>query len=359
MTTRLLAGTLLLAVPLAAGGRHAAARDDVAGADADSRLPARLVQTGLYRAEDVRMVDERNRAFAPQYPLWSDGAVKRRWMFLPEGTRIDGSEPARWRFPVGTRFWKEFAFGGRRVETRLLWKTADAGWLAAAYVWNEAGTDALLAPEAGLPGVVEIAPGRRHGIPSRADCAACHGSERAPLGVNALQLSDDRDAQAIHGEPLMPGMVTYRALLDARLLISHGDMAAGREPRVAARHPQARAVLGYLAANCGTCHDGSAAITAQVPSLAYADIMRDGDAVARSLIGQPTRWQAPGMGNRPALLLDLHAPEASALLLRMASRRPSSQMPPLGTVVRDEQALEAIRGWLESVRAERAMRTTQ
>lgn len=359
MTAGRLTATMILAVLLTAGSRHAPAGAEPFRVDAHARLPARLAETGLFRSDGTAIVDERNRPFAPQYPLWSDGANKRRWMFLPEGTRIDGSDPARWRFPVGTRFWKEFAFGGRRVETRLLWKTAASGWLAATYVWNDAGTDARLAPEAGLPGVVEIAPGRRHSIPSRGDCAACHGPERAPLGVNALQLSDDRDPHAIHGEPLTPGLVTLRTLLDARLLTPHRSGAAGGQPRIAARHPLTRAMLGYLAANCGTCHDGGAAITAQVPSLAYKDIMRDGDAVARSLVAQPTRWQAPGTGNRPTLLLDLDAPEASALLLRMASRRPSSQMPPLGTVVRDEQALDAIKGWLESAIAERSTRASR
>jgi hypothetical protein len=33
----------------------------------------------------------------------------------------------------------------------------------------------------------------------------------------------------------------------------------------------------------------------------------------------------------------------------MGSRRPASQMPPLGTVVRDEQASELVRRWIESL----------
>ena len=31
--------------------------------------------------------------YVPQYPLWSDGAQKRRWMRLPPGTSIDASDP--------------------------------------------------------------------------------------------------------------------------------------------------------------------------------------------------------------------------------------------------------------------------
>ena len=60
-------------------------------------------------------------------------------------------------------------------------------------------------------GAVELAAGRRHDIPGASDCRACHGADRpGPLGFNALQLSTDRDPNAIHGEPLAPGMTTLR-----------------------------------------------------------------------------------------------------------------------------------------------------
>jgi cytochrome c553 len=292
------------------------------------------------------VVDERNRPFSPHYPLWSDGAAKRRWVYLPPGSTIDASDAFAWSYPVGTRFWKEFAFDGRKVETRLLWKASSAGWVAASYAWNEEQTDALLAPEAGLPGIVEIAPGRRHGIPARADCAACHGSPARPLGFGALQLSTDRDPNAIHGEPLGPGMLTLATLVgEGRLAPARQDLVIS-PPRIRAGSPRTRAVLGYLAANCGACHDRSDAITANLPSLAYADLAADGDAVAKSLVGRATRWQAPGVPDGKSVVLDPGAPDHSALLARMRSRRSSSQMPPLGTVVRDQQALDALALWL-------------
>ena len=62
-------------------------------------------------------------------------------MFLPPGSTIDATVLDAWEFPVGTKFWKEFAFNGRKVETRFLWRASDSGWVFASYVWNEAGTD--------------------------------------------------------------------------------------------------------------------------------------------------------------------------------------------------------------------------
>ena len=201
--------------------------------------PGLLSQTGLFGGQSPALtppsVDPGNRAFAPQYPLWSDGASKRRWVRLPEGSTIDTSNVDAWEFPVGTRFWKEFQFAGHRVETRFLWRASADGWVFASYVWNEQETDAVRAPEAGMPDVAEIAPGKFHSIPAIADCRACHDSRRTEiLGFSALQLSTDRDPNAPHAEPLAPDMVTLRALIDeGRLQPARREWVA-RPPRIVA-----------------------------------------------------------------------------------------------------------------------------
>jgi hypothetical protein len=117
-------------------------------------------------------------------------------------------------------------------------------------------------------------------------------------------------------------------------------------PRIRASHPQTRAVLGYLAANCGSCHDGSGQISVQGLSLKHRELTTDGDAVARRLIGSPTAWQVPSAPTGASVLVNLQAPGLSAILTRMRSRSPSSQMPPLGTVVRDQAAVEAVATWI-------------
>src|SRR5688500_4722934 len=83
---------------------------------ARAEAPASLRATGLYTPGGE--VSAESLAFAPQYPLWSDGAAKRRWIRLPAGTSVDAAG-ADWVFPVGTRLWKEFSVAGRRVETRF------------------------------------------------------------------------------------------------------------------------------------------------------------------------------------------------------------------------------------------------
>src|SRR5262245_12210654 len=116
--------------------------------DKEIVAPPRLSETGLYDATGA--IDARNLPFVPQYPLWTDGAEKLRWIRLPAGAKIDASDVDAWRFPVGTKLWKQFSWKGRKVETRMIWKTGEADWLFATYVWSEDQTNAMLAPETGI-----------------------------------------------------------------------------------------------------------------------------------------------------------------------------------------------------------------
>ena len=310
-----------------------------------ARLPEKLSDTGLYVRGQQGIIDPANRSFTPQYPLWSDGLEKSRWIFIPAGQSIDATDPYEWNYPVGTKFWKEFRQHGRRIETRLLWKVTDTKWALGAYAWNEAGTDAVLVPD-GVFGAAELTATKRHNIPSRTDCMTCHGAQKTgPLGFNALQLSPDRDPNAIHGEPLKVGDLTLTTLLDSGLLMHSREKWDETPPRIRTDDPSTRTVLGYLASNCGTCHNGNGEIAALAPVLRHRELLTDADAVARSLMNQPTRWQLPGT-TEGTVLVRPGVPDESALLARMRSRSPSSQMPPLGTTLRDEAAVTAVRSWI-------------
>ena len=78
----------------------------------------------------------------------------------------------------------------------------------------------MRAPDEGVPAAAGIGGGRTHSIPSTSECRACHDTRRTEiLGFNALQLSTDRDPNAIHGEPLAPGMVTLQTLVEEQRLL--------------------------------------------------------------------------------------------------------------------------------------------
>src|SRR5688572_19495069 len=73
-------------------------------------LPEKISQTRLYTDLPRDVVSGSLLSFYPLYPLWSYGAHKRRWIYLPPGTQIDSSRMDQWSFPPGTQFYKEFSF---------------------------------------------------------------------------------------------------------------------------------------------------------------------------------------------------------------------------------------------------------
>jgi hypothetical protein len=314
-------------------------------------LPRTLAGTGLYAAGSVTEITPAAIPFSPQYPLWSDGATKRRWIALPPGTAIDASNPDAWVFPVGTKLWKEFSLG-RRVETRYIERVADGSWRFATYVWNEQGTEATLAPAGGIAAL----PLRRasrdgpYAIPAELDCRACHEGAPAPvLGFSALQLSPERDPLAPHAEA---SSIDLRALVARGLVRNLPPSVLATPPRIAARTPTERAALGYLHGNCGHCHsapdDSSAAVPVGIvlAQSALRDDPRAGQ-IRRTLVEAASRFRPHGAGEALTRLVVPGRSQASVLPLRMRSRDPRVQMPPLGTALADEQAVALIERWID------------
>jgi len=299
-------------------------------------------------------VDPRNRPFEPQYPLWTDGARKSRWVRLPEGASIDVSDLDAWRFPPGTTFWKEFAWGDRRVETRMIRVRADGQWTFATYVWNEEQTDAEIAPDGGVAAAFEFAPGRRHSIPSAADCITCHLSHPSViLGFNALQLSDDRDPLAPNAVALREGDVTLGTLeREGRLAPRRPDLVI-RPPRIREEDPVARAAIGYLSSNCGGCHNPRGPLARLGFSLRHDDAggpqaLEPAHATTAGVHG---RYLVPGVEAERSRLVSPGDPSRSAIAYRMASRRAASQMPPLGTTVPDTTAILLVKRWIAGLQS--------
>lgn len=312
-------------------------------------LPERLSDTGLFVAGSTTDVRPDVLSFSPQYPLWSDGAAKRRWIRLPPDTFIDASRPSAWEFPNGTRLWKEFRLG-RRVETRFIERLADGSWRYATYIWSEDGKDAVLAPAEGNPRLA-LSGGRQqtYSIPSESDCRACHEGPAVPvLGFSALQLSSDRDPLAVHAESPGVADIDLRKLVERGLVRNLPASLIETPPRIAAASPAERAAMGYLHGNCGHCHTDSS--DASVPlDLRLAHDVADPDSsqnVLRSLVSASARFRLPGT-TTAVPVLSPGASHDSALLIRMRSRDASMQMPPLGTAIPDSEGLALLARWID------------
>ena len=335
-----------VAAGLAAALALVAATAVPAAAPGDAGLPPTLHATGLYAPGSTTELRAGILPYTPVYPLWSDGAAKRRWMWLPPGRAIDGSRPDAFDFPRGTRLWKEFAVDGRRVETRFIERRADGRWVFATYRWNAQGTAAVLAPAAGGVVAVAGAPGGRYELPSRTDCLACHEGAAVPvLGVSALQLSPDRDPLAQPAEAARDADADLRSLVARGLVRGLPEPLRTVPPRIAAASPTERAALGYLHGNCGHCHNDNGAPVTLVLAQQAAAPVDSRERVLQTTVGVAARLHPTGAA-APVPRIAAGRPENSLLLQRMRSRHTLLQMPPLGTRAPDPDGLALVERWI-------------
>jgi len=307
---------------------------------------------GLYADADCETLNAGILHFTPQYPLWSDGSSKFRYVYLPPRTTIDVSDPDRWIFPVGTRFWKHFETpDGTRLETRVIEKTSDQpgvdGWDFETYVWNEAGDEVTPVTD-GLENVL----GTGHDIPAVRDCSDCHSggaNERGAspsedelldlaLGFGAIQLNHEASDTTLIG---LHADGWLSEAIDPALAQIPGDATA-------------QAALGYLHGNCGSCHGGASpakdlTMFVDVGTARVEDTPTwDGNVGVRT---DPNE-RATGIEDMPEIRIVPGDPANSALVWRMQQRggeEDDAQMPPLATEVVDEAAVEAIEAWVRSL----------
>lgn len=171
--------------------------------------PTLLSQTGAFMDSATLAIANGLIAYGVNTPLWSDGAVKTRWMSVPNNgapftpdEQIMFSATGEWTFPAGTVFVKHFELPvdetdpavKRRLETRLLVRARDGGVYGVAYKWRADNSDAdLLAGSLTEPISIKTSSGTRTQnwyYPSPQDCLVCHTPVAGyVLGVKTRQLN--------------------------------------------------------------------------------------------------------------------------------------------------------------------------
>ena len=275
-----------------------------------------LSETGLYDDIDARSIASGILEFTPAYPLWTDGAAKKRWISLPDGVQIDNTDQDRWVFPPGTKVWKQFARpeDGRLLETRLIEVNAAGDFEVAAFVWNDQQTDAQRDRDG-----AENVGGTMHDVPAEAACGSCHMDSGARvLGFSAVQLSHEESANLV--SPEVEDLLTDPP--GQTFPVPGDDVEA--------------AAVGYLHGNCGHCHNAEY-ITSLKMRVRVTDLTVADTDVFQTGVGADSHFR-PG------------DPENSLAWQRMNNRGSGSspsQMPPLGTEFVDPQGLAAVEAWID------------
>ncbi len=289
--------------------------------------PDKLSDTGLYADFASRTIAAGIIAFTPRYPFWADGDTKSRYLYLPANTTIDTSDMDNWVFPVGTKVWKEFRVSGKLVETRLLWKARADAWWEVAYLWNVDGSDALAVP-AGMKNALSTT----HDVPSQLECDTCHGNVADVLiGVSAIQLS-------LGGAGLL-------SQLGAQGRLSKPPAGEFDVPGLGNTHD----ALAYFHGNCGHCHNDVGRLQKQTAlrlRINTSDTVANKTGPYTTGIGLVMAHMIP-----PDVTVAIVAkdPAHSGVWVRMSTRDPTWQMPPLATKQVDATGLATIGTWINSL----------
>jgi len=312
-----------------------------------SDIPA-LLQAGLGADQTVQGIFP----YAPSSELWSDGALKSRFIALPGDAQIGFRNDAGWDFPVGTILIKNFLLPldfrdpegtAKRIETRLLVRTP-FDWEGYTYEWNEDETDAtLLAFGKQRPFNLVNENGGTFNYqwqyPSRQDCFLCHtAAANTALGLNTAQMNHPYDYPA-------SGITDNQIRTFIHIGLFENPPPAAIE--VLPRSPDAfdetaplrDRALSYLQANCSHCHRPNGGTGVNM------DLRWGIDIGARHLLNTPPTGTPMGIMN--ALRIAPGEPDRSVLPARMNTST-WQRMPPLATSRIHHAAVTLIRDWIAS-----------
>ncbi len=339
------------------------------------RPPALLSEYRLFRDASARTPNGRVTPYQLNTALYSDGALKFRYVYIPQGAQAQYNAEGVFEFPVGTVLVKTFAYAAdmrtptenvRFIETRLLIRRAD-GWVAYPYVWNEAQTEARYSPIGADVPVSFTDDGGEvialdWAVPNRNQCKACHDrdGELTPIGPSARNLNRDSPLPfGIDDEFFETGHLHSTnqifAWTNAGLLSGAPDEPPthpldNRQP-TAPRVPDAYDITApvtdraraYLDVNCAHCHNPLGPGHTSGLDLSWSQT----DPALWGVLKRPVAAGRASGGFEFAI--EPGHPERSILVHRMQSTDPGVMMPELGRQLVDERGVELMREWIAAM----------
>ena len=321
---------------------------------ADGKYPyGRLSTYGFFSSElnELSPVEEVI-PYKPASSLFTDYALKSRYIFFPKGTKatLTSNELV---FPKGTILIKNFYYpedfrepeGARRIiETRLL-INEENGWVAYPYIWNDSQTEAILKV---VGGEIQVSFTDYKGkdqvinylVPNKNQCKTCHNKNESlsPIGVkvqhlnNELEFNSGKANQLQHwvelgklegfeGEKAHPSMINYE---DKNLPLDDRAMA-------------------YLDINCSHCHSAEGPASTSGLFLTY-----DQKDPRKLGVNKIPVAAGNGAGSYDFDIVPGKADE-SILTHRMNSTEVGIAMPELGRTTVHKEGVQLIKDWINGM----------
>lgn len=292
-------------------------------------------------------------------PLFSDYALKQRFVWLPEGQSMAYDATDSFAVPEGAVILKTFEYPDdlrapdeprRRLETRMMVHRA-GGWEGVSYVWNDEQTDAEIKIAGAtvpvswthLDGAVRSLD---YVVPNKNQCKQCHEEVEdvmGPIGPKARHVNRDfaypggSDNQLTHfaavgyltGAPADPADAPRAPVWD--------------DENTGTVEERARA---WLDINCAHCHNPEGAARTSGLDLRAAQTTPYDFGICKTPVAA-----GPGSGGRQYNIVP-GDPDDSILVYRIESVDPEVRMPEIGRKLQHTEGVALVRQWIAAMTGE-------
>jgi hypothetical protein len=326
-------------------------------------LPVLLSQTGVFANTPNMTPVSGLIPYVPNTPLWSDGALKARYLAVPNNggvittaEQIAFAPTGIWTFPAGTVFVKTFSLNTdlrnpaviQRLETRLLVRDINDQVYGVTYKWRPDNSDADLLTNSLTQSIVITNVSGSNAqtwyYPSPADCLTCHTPvANYVLGVNTRQLNNSQTYPSTGVTDNEIRTLNRLGLLNPAINeagISNYDQLSALTNLNSSLQQRARS---YLDANCAQCHQpGGTGIT--------FDARYDTPLTNQNIINYPASFS---LGYDNVHIVTPDDVWRSAIYDRIntldTTNATKIQMPPLARNVIDTNAVAVLAAWINSL----------
>lgn len=304
--------------------------------------------------------------FAPASNLFTDYAHKKRFVWMPDGTKATFAGDSQiLELPVGAALVKTFYYDNvqnsgtpgqpRIIETRVMIRQ-DSGWMFADYVWNIEQTEAFLDLAGSLTTVVwRDGDGQDHTvdyrIPNESQCIVCHKQQNGggqgifniPIGIKPQNLNFNYNYGSETKNQLTK-WVEY-GYLDANFSLPAQENSVVDYND--ATQPTEKRVRSYFDANCAHCHMNNRHCDYRPMRFAFSET-----GTSSGLTNMGVCVNTQDMQGFPATLNKIiapRAPENSMLFHRINTVNETFRMPLHGRSVIHEEGVALIQSWINSL----------
>ncbi len=301
--------------------------------------------------------------YEPASSLFSDYALKKRFVWMPEGTKAQySSDGTILELPVGAALIKTFYYNNvqpgnttRIIETRVMIRKSD-GWIFAEYVWNDEQTEALYDMNGSFTPISwkdenEVIKSTDYRIPSEAECIVCHKSSQLidnavvttniPIGIKPQSMNFNYE-YADGAKNQLTKWIEEGYLEGGFALPSESNTVVDYKDMTKSLDVRARS---YVDINCAHCHTADRHCDYRPMRFAFSETAGNGANMGVCV-------DTEDMQGFPSELSKIVTPEStdhSMLYFRMNTTNEMYRMPLHGRTVIHTEGISLMRDWINSL----------